>query len=178
MVLDVNTGNPISGVTAIYLQQAASGARIVATDRSAGASSALRLVGSLSWPTGPAIDVVGVLEPLPEIGLVPLGPVPPTEGEIVDALAALDRDAEPLRRPGITVRAHCFVGSPAQRIGEAAVSLDADLIVVGSRGRGGGGEEIPCSVATSPPTHTPCPTRRARRPSVRAALPTCSDPAR
>lgn len=32
-VLDVNTGNPISGVTAVYLQKAAPRARIVATDR-------------------------------------------------------------------------------------------------------------------------------------------------
>lgn len=32
-VLDVNTGNPISGVTAIYLQNAAPKARVVATDR-------------------------------------------------------------------------------------------------------------------------------------------------
>lgn len=135
---------------------------IVATDRSAGASSALRLVGSLSWPTGTAIDVVGVLEPLPEIGLVPLGPVPPTEGEIVDTLAALDRDAEPLRRPGITVRAHCFVGSPAQRIGEAAVSLDADLIVVGSRGRGAVATALLGSVAASLTDHAPCPVLVAR----------------
>ena len=35
VVLDVNTGNPISGVTAIYLQKAAPKARIVATDRAA-----------------------------------------------------------------------------------------------------------------------------------------------
>lgn len=35
VVLDVNTGNPISGVTAIYLQKAAPGAKIVATDRAA-----------------------------------------------------------------------------------------------------------------------------------------------
>ncbi len=32
-VLDVNTGNPISGVTAIYLQRAAPKARVVATDK-------------------------------------------------------------------------------------------------------------------------------------------------
>jgi ubiquinone/menaquinone biosynthesis C-methylase UbiE len=33
-VLDVNTGNPISGVTAIYLQRAAPKAKVIATDKS------------------------------------------------------------------------------------------------------------------------------------------------
>ena len=135
---------------------------IVATDRSAGASSAVRLVAGLSWPPGTSIDVVGVLEPLPEIGLVPLGPIPPSEGEIADARAALDRDAEPLRRPGITVRVHCFVGSPARRIVEAALAFETDLIVIGSRGRGAIATALLGSVAASLADQAPCPVLVAR----------------
>lgn len=42
-VLDVNTGNPISGVTAIYLQKAAPRARVVAIDRAPKLVEAARL---------------------------------------------------------------------------------------------------------------------------------------
>ena len=63
-VLDIVTGNPISGVTAMYLKRAAPGARVIGIEKSLGllktaAENATRLgITGIEWEPGDAQDLV------------------------------------------------------------------------------------------------------------------------
>lgn len=82
----------------------------------------------------------------------------------------LARAAEPLRRQGRTVETAVEFGDPADRIVQAGTT--ADLIVMGSQGRGGGGRILYGSVADRVVRHTTAPTLivRGGAPSAPAAL--------
>ena len=89
-----------------------------------------------------------------------------------EAQAVLQRAAEPLRRQGRSVGTAVEFGDPADRIVDAAADADADLIVIGSHGRGGGGRVLFGSVADRVARHAAAPTlivRGGERPA--AALP-------
>jgi nucleotide-binding universal stress UspA family protein len=77
--------------------------------------------------------------------------------ETDDALAKLAEDARP---PVVNVMA--VEGQPADRILRAAVSTDADMIVLGSRGAGGFAKLLMGSVASQVSHHAHCPVMVVR----------------
>lgn len=80
----------------------------------------------------------------------------------VDAAEAayLARVGAPLAEGGRTVETTVVRGDPAERI--VAAALDADLIVMTSRGRGAGGRSIFGSIADRVARHAPVPTLLVR----------------
>lgn len=83
--------------------------------------------------------------------------------------AVLERAAEPLRRQGRAVETAVEFGDPADRIVDAAA--DADLIVIGSHGRGGGGRVLFGSVADRVARYATAPTLIVRGGERPAAAP-------
>jgi nucleotide-binding universal stress UspA family protein len=69
----------------------------------------------------------------------------------------LNRYAEPLRAKGLTVEVIVREGYPATVIEEEAVELDADLIVIGTRGLSGLKHLLLGSIAERVVQKSPCP---------------------
>ncbi len=65
-----------------------------------------------------------------------LGPRPPDPAEVEEQRRKLEEAWEALRRRGIRARSVERAGDPAERIVEEAERVDADLIVVGTHGKG------------------------------------------
>jgi len=134
---------------------------LFATDGSKDDAPARSFVTSARWATGTGIELFGVMRPA---GLA-------VTGEMVDRKA---RDFErelgylssslPTRDCRVTWR--CAVGEPAEEITARARTIAADLIVVGSRGRGALAASILGSVSAGVIDHAPCPVLVARRGGV------------
>lgn len=114
---------------------------VVGVDGSEGGRAAVRWCARFAPGLNAEVTAVAVTEPR-----VPL--VPPPRGyadameEAVDkerdeARAALERDwCRPLREAGVRYETRSVVGDPAGALVDTAAELDADLLVVGRRGRG------------------------------------------
>ena len=138
---------------------------LLAHDGSPCAETASALVGSLELPVPSHVDAVRVIEPVFDLFVLP--PVE-FEGSMEDALGGaeaervLQEEVVDLARPGLTVDTHVIVGRAATVIVETAARLGADLIVIGSRGRGPIGSMILGSVSSEVADHAPCPVLVAR----------------
>lgn len=115
---------------------------IVASDGSHASMMAVRLVEALAWPPETTIRVVVVDETADDLSIAtwlgaalsePSGRSWTHTRAIHQLLDGLARDLE---REGITVERAVPRGRPAAAILQQALDLDADLIVVGSRGHG------------------------------------------
>lgn len=143
---------------------------LLALDGSTSSDAACRLVGSLAWPSGSVIEVVAVAEPAAEL-LAPLGVATPTVGsfdqQTSDELeVVLDAAVAALRRPTLAVERAVLYGRPATLIVERAADFRAELVVVGSRGRGPLTSMLLGSVSAEVVDHAPCPVLVVRRPVV------------
>jgi nucleotide-binding universal stress UspA family protein len=78
--------------------------------------------------------------------------------------------AQPLRRLGHTVELRAVPGPVGQALRETAAREAADLIVVGSRGRGVAASALGGSVSADLADHAPCPVLITRRPSLSRVL--------
>lgn len=67
-----------------------------------------------------------------------------------------------LRGPNRTVKAKTILGRPASVIVEEAAQIGADLVIVGSHGRGPFASALLGSVAAEVVDHAPCPVLVAR----------------
>jgi len=93
--------------------------------------------------------------------------------EILDLAAmraSLAADAAPLVDAGYAVETRVEIGRPASVLLDAARDGGADLIVVGSRGRGPIASMLLGSVSAEVSAHAPCPVLVARTPSLRRVL--------
>lgn len=143
---------------------------LLATDGSAHAEIALRLVASLAWPAGTAIRVVAALDTvhlagpwatMAGEGLVDL------QSESVDALGAIvGRAKGALATTGATVEGHVVLGRPSSVIVDGAAEFGADLIVVGSRGQGPIRTMLLGSVSAEVVDQARCPVLVARGPAT------------
>ena len=117
----------------------AQGGILVAHDGSAAAGSALRT--AVSWAESFKTHVTVVrawsLVTAPRPDSWSAGYTPPLEDFEASTLAALERAIAPVRElhPDVTITAAVVHGNPSEKLIEA--SDHVDLIVVGSRGRGG-----------------------------------------
>lgn len=108
---------------------------LIGTDGSDPAGEALDIAIELARDTGAKLEVISVQQPLPH-GRAGSGPpileVEQPHGAEHIAEAATDR----ARAAGITATPHAPRGDVVDVLADAATSLDADLLVVGSRGHG------------------------------------------
>jgi nucleotide-binding universal stress UspA family protein len=145
---------------------------MLAYDGSACADAARDLVASLPLPTGSAITLVTALERGPQLYGAPEFVVVPhdaedAEGQLLADLQQMLHDAaEPLRTADRHVDTRVIRGRPASAIVDEAVSIQPDLVVVGSRGHGPLASVVMGSVSAEVVDHAPCPVLVARHHSV------------
>jgi nucleotide-binding universal stress UspA family protein len=115
------------------------------TDGSADANVALTQITDLLDPTSCQIKVLAVAEhlmpkvsfPIPRLAYATAAPTPEQEKEwIAAALEPAEQGAEKLRAAGFRAEAEAVLGAPAQHLLADADKMQADIIVVGTRGLG------------------------------------------
>jgi nucleotide-binding universal stress UspA family protein len=141
---------------------------LLALDGSSSSDAACQLVDALSWPSGSVIQVVAVAEPAAEL-LAPLVVSAPTVGsydqQTSDELEViLDRAVAMLEAPSLALERAVLHGRPATLIVERAAEFRAELVVIGSRGRGPLTSMLLGSVSAEVVDHAPCPVLVVRRP--------------
>ena len=142
---------------------------LLATDGSAGASTAVDLVAALPWPQDLFVDVVVVLDHSSPVTWA-YAPVPDLQAYDDDRTAEAVRTAEAaaarLGLHGLEATGRVLHGREAEAIVEAARQTRADLIVCGSRGRGHLRSMLLGSVSAEVAGHAPCSVLVARHPTV------------
>jgi len=136
---------------------------LLATDLSSQAEAARALAARLLLSAGSAVRVVHAIEPLTTV--TAFAPVP-----ILDLSEEADRElrgeletfAAPLRSPQRTVEIVLRFGRAADVIVAEAERFGADLLVIGSRGRGGIASMVLGSVSAEVVDRAPCPVLVAR----------------
>ncbi|MFI5227209.1 MAG: universal stress protein, partial [Candidatus Limnocylindrales bacterium] len=126
------------------------------------ADRARDLVATLPWPDGTTIVVVSVVDDVAAFGL-PL--VIPSEHARAEMDAAINREVESvlastarvLDRPGVTIEQRVLHGRAGTAIVEEATALNADLVVVGSRGHSQLASMLLGSTSDEVVDHAPCP---------------------
>jgi nucleotide-binding universal stress UspA family protein len=145
---------------------------LMATDGSQPAETALELVGSIAWPAGSEIRLVTALEPIEPVMTAAWAPSLATDVDkqqrdlSVSAEAVLGHAARALAHTGATITTDVLDGRAASAILDEARLLEADLIVLGSRGHGTIGSMLLGSVSAEVADHSPCPVLIARRPHL------------
>ena len=144
---------------------------LLATDGSSEAELATRTAVDLSQRTDSELHVIHVLDVHPTALLYPEAtdpegvemPDPILEEDLQQSSEqrgreVLDEEVERVRSAGGTVaQAHLMMGGAAREIVHLAEDLGADLIVMGSRGRGGIRRALMGSVSDSVIRHAHCP---------------------
>jgi nucleotide-binding universal stress UspA family protein len=111
---------------------------LIATDGSTAAQRAVELTSAQAWPAGSEFLVIAVDDGRHVAPALPDAPAAAeTEDAVADDLAALAaRAAGALERQGWTATGDVLVGRAASVIVEAGGDFGADVLVLGSRGRG------------------------------------------
>jgi nucleotide-binding universal stress UspA family protein len=144
---------------------------LLATDGSSEAELATRTAVDLSQQTNSELHLIHVLDIVPTALLYP--EVTDPEGvELPDPILVedierqaerrgremLDEEVERVRSAGGTVaQAHLMMGDAAREIVYLAEDIEAGLVVMGSRGRGGIKRTLMGSVSDSVVRHVHCP---------------------
>jgi nucleotide-binding universal stress UspA family protein len=127
---------------------------VVGVDGSDSALAALRWAMRQAKLTGSRVEVVTVWHFPAAYGWEPTGADPDFEGDAHQILADAVTAAERLQ-PGVTVLPLVEEGPPAEVL--LRVAKEADLLVVGSRGRGGLRSALVGSVSLHCIQHAHCP---------------------
>lgn len=135
---------------------------LVGVDRSVPALAALGLAADVVAALGGSLTVLEVIEYVPPF---PLGPDAAGTGaaEEAAARARLESAVSELRRRGLAVQVVVRSGDPAPTLLDVADDIDADLVVLGTRGRGGPEELMLGSVARTVADRVRRPTLVRRR---------------
>jgi nucleotide-binding universal stress UspA family protein len=145
---------------------------VVGVDGSDASRTAVELVASTTWPIGTEVRLVGAYELATDwTGLTPLPTEPGADEEaeraFFDQIQAL---SEPLQRSGCAIETVVAHGRPADVLLNEADDLRADLLVVGSHGRGVAASALVGSVSAALVDHASCPVLVARGPAVTRIL--------
>lgn len=146
---------------------------LLALDGSDGAATARALVESLTWPTDAHIEAVHVIEPVATVFGTPAVVFDEPIESVLDlpaARRALEAEVTGLRRDSLTVSERVLVGRAATRLIAHAREVGADLVVMGSRGRGPIATMVLGSVSAEVAVEAPCPVLVARTTAIRRVL--------
>lgn len=140
---------------------------LLALDFSNHSEAALQAVLSRSRPQDNEVRVLHVLQPIgfsaaPQMAA---GYTPEMEEEGSEAKVLVERIAGQLRDAGFRAEAVLTKGDTREVIVNAAAEWPADLIVIGSHGKGGLRRLLLGSVAEFVARHAPCSVLIARTPS-------------
>jgi len=139
---------------------------LFATDLSTPAERARDLVRDARWPEGSVVRAVSVIEPYGAfVGLAPETIMEFDDIAVKDAAEQLDAVAKTLARSGLTVERDVLIGRPADQLVAEAKEFAADLVVIGSRGRGPFRTTLLGSVSAEVVDRAPCPVLVARTPA-------------
>jgi nucleotide-binding universal stress UspA family protein len=127
---------------------------VVGTDGSRTASAAVERAGALAKPLRAVVHLVCAFRPAG-------GKSWALEGQTydmarADALEILEQGANDLRTAGIAVETHAAHGDPAEVLLEVVESIQAHLLVVGSKGMSGAKRYLLGSVPNKVSHYAPC----------------------
>lgn len=135
---------------------------VVGYDHTPSSERTLAEAGREADRRGASLTVVHAFHRIPTAPAVTHTP-PRVEESVKDAaeeIASLGADFIRYRHPGMTVHEKVAAGAPADIL--AAAALDADLLVVGDRGRGGFSDLLLGSVSLRTVAHATCPVMVVR----------------
>jgi nucleotide-binding universal stress UspA family protein len=115
---------------------------LLALDGSNGSDAVFREVASRPWPTGSECCVLTAIDPF----FFTKAPLILAEAK-KDAQTMLDESAESLKQTGLQLRTEIVLENPRHGIPRAAKEWNADLILMGSHGRGAFGRLLVGSTA-------------------------------
>jgi nucleotide-binding universal stress UspA family protein len=133
---------------------------VAGVDRSEPSLAALGPAADVAEMTGAALSVLEVFEYVPPF---PLGPATAItargEETALETICALvETEVRAIRDRGVATEVIVRSGEPAPTLLEIAADVDADLIVVGTRGRGDPAQPLLGSVACTVVNQSRCPT--------------------
>ena len=143
---------------------------LLAVDGSVSSDRAMELVASFRLPVDSVVRVVSVQQPYVDVLALSWASV----GESPEAMEteeqtdarhhheAVERAERSLLRPGLRVEGFLLRGRPGSCIVDEAKAMQADLVVVGSRGHGTIATMVLGSTASEIVDHAPCPVLVAR----------------
>jgi len=143
---------------------------LLAIDGSACSDRATELVSTLTLPPESVVRVVAIQQPFLDVLSMSWATIGDsasnTETEELqdarDLREAIERAEISLRRPGLKLEGFLLRGRPASAIVDEAGAMEADLIVMGSRGHGTIATMVLGSTAAEVVYHAPCPVLVAR----------------
>ena len=140
---------------------------LFATDGSKSAEQAQELVASIDWPAPSHIEILHVDQLFAEDLQIPAGTYSAAHERLREELTAeIERVKRSLSKFGRQVEANVVVDRPASGILAEARRINADLIVMGSHGRGTLTSAVLGSVSAEVVDHAPCPVLIARTPRI------------
>jgi nucleotide-binding universal stress UspA family protein len=143
---------------------------LLAVDGSVSSDRATQLVASFQLPPESVVRVVAVHQPYVDVlamSWASLGDAAPgseteEEQEARHLREAIERAEVSLKRPGLKLEGFLVRGRPASAIVDEAGAMQADLVVMGSRGHGTIATMVLGSTASEVVDHAPCPVLVAR----------------
>lgn len=140
---------------------------LFATDGSESAARAQNLVARIAWPTPTTIKVLYVDQPFAGDLDLPRGQITAAHEQArTDVERELAATREALSAPGREVETTLKIGRPASTIVDAARAMPADLLVLGSHGRGALAAAVLGSVTAEVVDYAPSPVLVARGDTV------------
>ncbi len=143
---------------------------LLAVDGSPSSDRATELVSTFPLPPESVIRVVAVQQPFVDVlamswasvGESGIGDETEEEQDARHLKEAIGRAEIALKRPDLTLEGFLVRGRPASAIVDAAGAMEADLVVLGSRGHGTIATMVLGSTASEVVDHAPCPVLVAR----------------
>ena len=133
---------------------------VVGTDGSDSSMGAVRQASELAAKTGATLHIACVVKLAKDIAINMMAPVPTPDGyddEVVaGAKAAVDKAAEIARGAGATVETHVLEDEAAHGLMTLCDNVNADILVVGSRGMTGAARFFLGSVPNRCAHHANC----------------------
>jgi len=143
---------------------------LLAVDGSLSSDRATELVSTFPLPPESVIRVVAVQQPFVDVlamswasvGESGIGDETEEEQDARHLKEAIERAEIALKRPDLTLEGFLVRGRPASAIVDEAGAMEADLVVLGSRGHGTIATMVLGSTASEVVDHAPCPVLVAR----------------
>jgi len=131
---------------------------LMALDGSTGSDAVLREVAARPWPAGSECCLMTAIDPY----FFTKAPLVLAEAK-KDAQVALDESVEGLKKSGLQLQTEVALENPRRGIPKAASEWKADLIVMGSHGRGAFGRLLVGSTVQAVLRHAPCSVEIVRQ---------------